>query len=80
ASDLELHFKTERDASGFRRDYLEKKATDFAKARDWESLGEILALLIFGLVIFPSRKNYIDVAAISVFWGVRVNGEDPVPA
>ncbi|WJX71853.1 hypothetical protein P8452_55799 [Trifolium repens] len=80
ASDLNLHFKTERDAHGFRRDYLEEKAIKFAKARDLESLGDILALLIFGLVLFPNQKNFIDVAAISVFWGVRVNGEDPVPA
>jgi hypothetical protein len=79
-SDLSLHFKTERDTLGFRRDYLEKKATKFANAQDWESLGEILALLIFGLVLFPNQKNFIDVAAISVFWAVRVNGEDPVPA
>ena len=79
-SDLSLHFKTERDALGFRRDYLEKKATKFANAQNWESLGEILALLIFGLVLFPNQKNFIDVAAINVFWAVRVNGEDPVPA
>ncbi|KAK2428905.1 hypothetical protein QL285_027389 [Trifolium repens] len=79
-SDLSLHFKTERDTLGFRRYYLEKKATKFANAQDWESLGEILALLIFGLVLFPNQKNFIDVAAISVFWAVRVNGEDPVPA
>ncbi|GAU40821.1 hypothetical protein TSUD_398050, partial [Trifolium subterraneum] len=79
-SDLNLHFKTERGASGFRRDYLEMMATNFAKDREWESLGEVLALLIFGLVLFPNQKNFIDVAAISVFWAVRVNKEDPVPA
>jgi hypothetical protein len=79
-SNLNLHFKTEREALGFRRDYLEEEATKFAKARNWESLGDMLALLIFGLVLFPNQKNFIDVAAISVFWAVRVNGEDPVPA
>ncbi|PNY04817.1 hypothetical protein L195_g001247 [Trifolium pratense] len=79
-SDLKAHFKKERDSLGFQRGYLEKKATDFVKARDWESMGEILALLIFGLILFPNKPNFIDTAAISVFWAVRVNEEDPVPA
>jgi hypothetical protein len=43
-------------------------------------LGGILALLIFGLVLFPKLKNLIDAAALSVFWAVKGMGEDLVPA
>ncbi|KAK2351445.1 hypothetical protein QL285_097261 [Trifolium repens] len=77
---LSSNFKTERDVLGFRRDYLEEKAKEFEEAKEWVSLGEVLALLIFGLVLFPNQKNFIDTAAISVFWAVRVNEEDLVPA
>ncbi|XP_050885351.1 uncharacterized protein LOC127090323 [Lathyrus oleraceus] len=39
-----------------------------------------MALLIFGLVLFPNMEKLIDAAAISVFWPVKVKNEDPVPA
>jgi archaellum component FlaC len=79
-AELSPHFKTERGVHGFRRNFLEKKAKEFEEAQKWVPLGEVLALLIFGLVLFPNQKNFVDTAAISVFWAVRVKGEDPVPA
>ncbi|XP_050895792.1 uncharacterized protein LOC127102467 [Lathyrus oleraceus] len=39
-----------------------------------------MALLIFGLVLFPNMEKLIDAAAISLFWAVKVKNEDPVPA
>jgi hypothetical protein len=83
-SELVLHYKKVQqrcgEVHGFARGYLEKKAKEFLEAKKWESLEDILALLIFGLVLFPKLDNFIDTAAISVFWAAKVKEEDLVPA
>jgi hypothetical protein len=74
------NYQTNGNVPGFRRDYPEKKAREFEDVKDWESFGDMLALLIFELVMFPNKKKNIDTAAVSVFWAVKVRGEDPVSA
>ena len=45
-----------------------------------KSFNNVLALLVYGLVMFPSTENFVDFAAISVFWVVLTKDKDPVPA
>lgn len=42
-------------------------------------MADTLALLIFGLVLFPNLENFIDNAALSVFWSARIFHKDYVP-
>ncbi|XP_058757094.1 uncharacterized protein LOC131630326 [Vicia villosa] len=46
---------------------LYKKAQLFLDAMSYHAFEEILALLIYGLVLFPNPDNFIDVRAINIF-------------
>lgn len=59
---------------------MEKTTQNFSKSQKWEAHDTIMALLNFGLVLFPNVEKLVDVAAISVFWAVKVKNEDPMPA
>lgn len=59
---------------------MEKKAQEFAKAWKWEPYEIVMALLIFRLVLFLNVEDLVDMAAISVFWVVKVKEKDLVPA
>ncbi|MCH85591.1 hypothetical protein A2U01_0006439, partial [Trifolium medium] len=65
--------KTRGNIPGFLRSYLEKKDREFAASRDMKSFNNVLALLVYGLVLFLSTKNFNDFTVISVFWA-----NDPV--
>lgn len=71
-SDLAPHYKTNGDTRGLQRGYLEKKSWELASAQKWESFGDVLALLIFGLALFPNLDNFIDTTIISVLWAIKV--------
>jgi hypothetical protein len=40
---------------------------------------DVLALTIYGIVLFPRIKNYVDMAAIDVFMAVKLDEENMVP-
>lgn len=52
---------------GFTRKYLEGHAWKFAKEEKWESCSAILALLIYGIVIFLNIDNFIDRSVVEIF-------------
>ncbi|XP_050893324.1 uncharacterized protein LOC127098852 [Lathyrus oleraceus] len=45
----------------------------------WDALENILAILIYGLVLFPTHEGFIDSAAISFFWAVWKDKQSLVP-
>ncbi|KAK2416958.1 hypothetical protein QL285_021697 [Trifolium repens] len=52
---------------GFARKALEDKAQFVLEKGNWKAYNAILALLIYGLVLFPNVKDFIDITAIGVF-------------
>ncbi|XP_050915319.1 uncharacterized protein LOC127130335 [Lathyrus oleraceus] len=78
--DLTPNIKIWGKVQGIPQEYLEKTAQIFAKTQKWEAYDSIMALLIFGLMLYPNVEKLVGVAAISVFWAVKVKNEDPVPA
>lgn len=52
---------------GFTRKFLEGHTWKFFKEEKWESCITFLALLIYGIVLFPNIDNFIDCSAIEVF-------------
>src|ERR1043165_7568470 len=47
--------------------FLIKKAREFLKAMSFHAFKDIVALLIYGLVLFPNSDQFIDVNAIKIF-------------
>ncbi|KAI5412483.1 hypothetical protein KIW84_057234 [Lathyrus oleraceus] len=56
--------------SGFQRVYLEGEAKRLLVSRDWDVIGNVLALLIYGQVLFQTYEGFIDSTAISIFWAM----------
>jgi hypothetical protein len=73
-SDLTSHYKYRLDGNihGFQRGYLEKKAIEFANAQEWASLRDVMALLIFDIVLFSNLKGFVDDATINASWVTKV--------
>ena len=59
---------------------MEAKALEFSNYKEWESCVDCLGLLVFGVILFPRTLDYIDPAAIIIFWGAKVFNTDPTPA
>ncbi|KAI5414043.1 hypothetical protein KIW84_058255 [Lathyrus oleraceus] len=69
--DLMSYYKEDRDAQGLRRSYLEGVSRRMAGAERWGSYIDVVALIMFGIVLFPKVSDFVDVAAISIFWTVK---------
>ncbi|XP_058750107.1 uncharacterized protein LOC131623107 [Vicia villosa] len=66
-SDIEANFITKGCIKGISVEFLMKKANYFASAGSMNAFEDILALLIYGLVLFPNVDNFVDVNAIQIF-------------
>ncbi|KAH1213642.1 hypothetical protein GmHk_14G041562 [Glycine max] len=62
------------------RKYLEAKARILAGKGEWAPFIDILALLIFGGVLFPNVDGLVDLAAIDAFLAYHNHKESPVVA
>ncbi|XP_061359319.1 uncharacterized protein LOC133303421 [Gastrolobium bilobum] len=65
---------------GFSRKYLEKHLRHLAEIEDWEAFIDVLALTIYGILMFLNVDEFVDFAAIDVFFARKFRGENPVPA
>lgn len=61
-SNLEFKFGVE----GFSRSFLEVRALDCYK-KDIKTFNAALALLIYGIVLFPNIDNFVYITTIGVF-------------
>ncbi|XP_050916001.1 uncharacterized protein LOC127131111 [Lathyrus oleraceus] len=65
--EVELNLKPKGGIHGFTSKFLLDKAIAFAEARSWTNFNANLALLIYGIVLFPNMEEFIDLAAIHIF-------------
>uniref|UniRef100_A0A151UEB3 DUF7745 domain-containing protein n=1 Tax=Cajanus cajan TaxID=3821 RepID=A0A151UEB3_CAJCA len=65
---------------GWNKDLLEDHMISLAEKGDWEHFNKTLALLIYGLVLFPFTMGLIDQAAMDVFFAYETQKKNPVPA
>ncbi|XP_050875414.1 uncharacterized protein LOC127079045 [Lathyrus oleraceus] len=78
--DLLSHYKEDRDAQGLRRGYLEEVSRRMAEAERWGSYIDVVALIMFGIILFPNVSDFMYVSAVNIFWVVKNLEIDPVPA
>ena len=65
---------------GIPRKYLEAKERILADKGEWAPFIDIVALLIFGGVLFPNVDGLVDLAAINAFLAYHDRKESPVVA
>ncbi|KAH1193639.1 hypothetical protein GmHk_19G054643 [Glycine max] len=80
AKELDRMKQTRNGVVGLPRKYLEGKARDMASQEKWGPFADILALLIFGVVLFPNVDGLVDLAAIDAFLAYHHSKESPVVA
>ncbi|KAH1193798.1 hypothetical protein GmHk_19G054754 [Glycine max] len=72
--------QTRNGIVGLPRKYLEGKARDMANQEEWVPFVDILALLIFGVVLFPNVDGLVDLATIDAFLAYHHSKESLVVA
>ena len=72
--------QTRNGVVGLPRKYLEGKARDMANQEEWVPFMDVLALLIFGVLLFPNVDGLVDLAAIDAFLAYHHSKESPVVA
>src|SRR3954462_7250497 len=72
--EVESNWTTKGNLPGLTSHFLIKKAFDFIETGSLIAFEAVLALLIYGLVLFPNVDNFVDINAIKIF----LNG-NPVP-
>ncbi|KAL5191316.1 hypothetical protein HKD37_04G010609 [Glycine soja] len=70
--------QTRNGIAGLPRRYLEDKARGMANQGDWVPFMDVLASLIFGVVLFPNVDGLVDLAAIDAFLAYHHSKESPV--
>ncbi|KAH1249765.1 hypothetical protein GmHk_05G013059 [Glycine max] len=80
AKELDRTKQTQNGVVGLPRKYMEGKARDMASQEKWGPFADILALLIFGVVLFPNVDGLVDLATIDAFLAYHHSKESPVVA
>jgi len=74
----ELGNQIENGVVGVPRKCLEEKARALASQDEWAPFIDVLALLIFGVVLFPNVDGLVDLAAIDAFLAFYNSRESPI--
>lgn len=61
------NLKVKRVICGFSRKFLEAKAWVLQKENNWKSFNADLALLIYGVFLFPNIDNFVELPIIKIF-------------
>jgi len=80
AQELDHKKQVENGVVGVSRRCLEAKAKILASRGEWAPFIDILALLIFGGVLFPNVDGLVDLAVIDAFLAYHNRKESPVVA
>ena len=73
-NDIKVFWRPNGDTFGFQAKFLQRKAKEFADKGEWVAFNSLVAILIYGLVLFPSVPNFVDSDAVHIFMG-----KNPVP-
>lgn len=79
-TNVNANWKKKGDYCGFWKGFLEKEAERLAGIQNLGVFRNVLYLLIYGLVLFPTHENFINSIAVSVFWAVLIKNVNLVPA
>ncbi|XP_022631552.1 uncharacterized protein LOC106776768 [Vigna radiata var. radiata] len=75
---LESEFTVKGKARGLPQKYLEKYLHRLAEEEKWETFMDVLALILYGVMLFPNIESFVDNAAMNAFVGYKERSENPV--
>jgi len=78
--ELESALVNKKGARGFTPKFLESYLHQLADQENWETFMDVLALTLYGIMLFPNVEDLVDYAAIEVFIATKTRTENPVPA
>jgi len=67
-----------RNTRGFFQRFLEAHLLQLSIKEDWETFIDVLALILYGTILFPYSNDYVEYAAIDIFVAVRTRFENLV--
>ncbi|KAJ1422404.1 hypothetical protein SESBI_13028 [Sesbania bispinosa] len=73
-------FETRGSVQGWKQTFLEDHLKTLAEQGEWDFFKTTLALLLYGLVLFPFTLGVVDQAAMDVFFFYETQGTNPVMA
>lgn len=65
--DVTPNLETKGNTHGFSIKFLVEKASTFNDANNWKAFNTVLALSIYGIILFPNIDNFIDMTTIFIF-------------
>ncbi|BAT73743.1 hypothetical protein VIGAN_01126700 [Vigna angularis var. angularis] len=78
--ELEDRLVTRNQVHGLTQGFLEQHLHYLAEGEDWETFMDVLALAVYGIVLFPKVEGFVDYTAIDVFVAKKTRSENPVTA
>jgi len=79
-AELEGRIVSRKGARGFSQKFLEAYLLQLADKKDWETLMDVLAMVIYGVLLFPNVEYFIDYIVVDVFVASKTRSENPVTA
>jgi len=69
-----------RGIEGLSQRFLEAYLLQLSIKGDWETFMDVLALTLYGVMVFPNVVHYVDYIAVDIFVVVKTRFENPVTA
>jgi len=76
--ELESRLVERKNTRDFPHKFLETYLYRLARKEDWGTFMDILALTLYGIMLFPNLEGFVDYAAINVFVAMKTRFENPV--
>jgi len=78
--ELKKKFVELYDIKGFILTFLERHFHRLCEEESWDAYMDVLALALFGVMLFLKVDSFVDDAAIKVFLAFKTRTENPIPA
>jgi len=69
-----------KDTKGFSQRFLEAHLRQLSVKEDWETFMDVIALTLYGVMLFPYVGDYVDIVVVDIFVAVRTRFENLVIA
>jgi len=78
--ELKKEFVELYDINGFILSFLERYLRRLCEKESWDAYMDVLALALFGVMLFLKADSFVDDVAIKVFLAFKTHAENPVIA